>query len=51
MRFADAFQRREVSKTFLAMYPGVCDACGFDFAPGDSVLYDDDDLIHEECLD
>ncbi len=38
-----------MSRPFIAAFHGTCAACGEPIDPGDEVLYEDDDLIHEDC--
>lgn len=37
------------STVFTASYHGRCNECGEEIAPGDSVQYVDDELLHEDC--
>ena len=38
-----------MSATFEAKYPGRCAACDERITPGDTVTYDDDELVHAAC--
>lgn len=37
------------SKTFTALYWSTCPECGEKVEPGDVALYQDDDVVHEDC--
>jgi hypothetical protein len=38
-----------MSRPFTANYPGTCAACLEPIDPGDEVVYEDDELVHEGC--
>jgi len=43
------FEPPDRSRTFAALYESVCESCGLDIEPDDIVLFEDDELIHEDC--
>jgi hypothetical protein len=42
---------RKTSRTFTAKYVGTCATCSDGFDVGDEVVFDDDELIHVECIE
>lgn len=44
-------QIRDAAMSFQAKYPGQCAACGERIHEGQWVRYEDDFLVHTECLE
>ena len=40
-----------MTATFTARYRGRCNDCEASILPGDTVRYDGDDLVHDDCGD
>lgn len=44
---------RKTFRVFEARFPGICETCGDGFEKGDSIMYDDDELVHanpDDCV-
>lgn len=39
------------SRPFEAKFPGICETCGDGFEQGDTVMYEDDALVHADLDD